>query len=145
MRTTPHDQAGKILQAAFTLGRLLRTKMASGKPDDLHMGQLHAMIFIAHQPGITMTDLAKILCVTSPTATSFVDRLVRMGFVTRGNDAKNRKLVRLKISPVGKRILTTKMREKKKVASLVLSSLSAKDQAQLLTILTKMIEGCSTI
>lgn len=128
-----------IIQNSFELGRIVRRKMLSADPSDLHMGQLHALAFIQQEPGITMTSVADRLQVSSPTATSFVARLVRMGYVTRHHDEKNRKYVRLVITKAGEHMLQKKMAEKRIIISDVLSVLSTLDQQLLLSLLKAII------
>ena len=128
-----------IIQSTFDLGRVLRKKMHSSDPSDLHMGQIHALAFIKEFPGITMSKVADMLQVSSPTATSFVERLVRMGYVTRHHDEKNRKFVCLEVTSQGMRILESKMTEKRKIIAEVLSVLPEQDQKTLHSLLSKII------
>ena len=39
-----------IIQNSFELGRIMRRKMLSADPSDLHMGQIHALAFIRRSP-----------------------------------------------------------------------------------------------
>ena len=127
-----------IIQRTFDLGRVLRKKMHTGDPSDLHMGQIHALAFIKDYPGITMSKVAAMLQVSSPTATSFVGRLVRMGYVTRHQDKKNRTFVRLEVTKAGAAILGSKMSEKRRIIADVLSVLSVADQRALHALLSKV-------
>lgn len=136
------DITGQIIQAAFEIGRALRTKVMK-RADLIQMAQLHALAFIRTKKGITMKELACMLNVTSPSATVFVDRLEKMGFVRRRHDRRDRKIIRLSVTPEGKRILREKMAEKKELVSAILSSLSIGDQRTLLRLLRKMIKSCS--
>jgi len=136
------DITGQIIQAAFEIGRALRTKVMKCA-DHIHMAQLHTLAFIREKRGITMKELACMLNVTSPSATVFVDRLEKMGFVRRRHDLRDRKIIRLSVTPAGKRILHEKMAEKKKLVSAILSSLSIEDQHTLLKLIRKMIKSCS--
>ncbi len=103
------------------------------------MAQLHVVALAAEKSGITMTEVAEYLQVSSPTATSFVDRLVKLGFLTRKHDSKNRKLVRLSVTVDGARMLKKKMAEKKKVITSVLSVLNSEDRKTLHRILHELL------
>ena len=138
------DVTGQLIHSTFEIGRLLRTKMMVCAPDDMHMGQLHALVFIREQEGITMKELAKLLHVTSPSATSFITRLEKMGYVKRTHDKENRKLVRVTLTPSGRKILESKMTEKRCIVEKILSGLTIQDQKSLLSLLQKMIDHCST-
>lgn len=139
-----HDPVDGILQTVFELGRVMRKKMMKSGKDDLHFGQLHVLAFAAEKPGITMSEIAELMQVSSPTATSFVDRLAKIGLLVRKHDTKNRTLVRLKITSEGKTLLKRKMAEKRKSFALLLSVLSPKDQASFLVILRKILLSCSS-
>ncbi len=136
------DVTDGIMQATFEIGRSLRRRMLSSSNSDMHMGQLHCLGLVQEQDGITMKEIATMLQIASPSATSFVDRLVQLGYVLRKQDQKNRKLVRLTITTSGKRILKEKMAGKKKMFQGLLRALSKKDQQTLLTILHIMLKSC---
>lgn len=145
MKRTIHDHPiDTLVQSVYELGRTLRQRMVSCDMGDLHMGQIHALLFVQEREGITMKELAGLLRVTSPSATSFVDRLVKLGYVVRLQDPKNRRLVRLKISEAGTKMLREKMAERRKIFAEILSVLSDNDQKTLSAILRKVLDGCSS-
>lgn len=129
------DVTAGIIQSTFDIGRMMRAKMMSSAPNGMHMGQIQALLFIHEHKGVTMTELAQMLHVKSPTATSFVSRLHRMKLVTRSHDAKNRKLVRLSLTIKGQRMLKEKFAERKKMVASLLNALSVKEQVQFLKLL----------
>ncbi|MSR86879.1 MarR family transcriptional regulator, partial [Candidatus Peribacteria bacterium] len=61
---------------------------------------IHSLFLISEQEGLTMKEIAKSLHITSPSATSLVNRLVDMKWVGREHDTENRKLVRLRLTPL---------------------------------------------
>ena len=138
------DVTDGIMQATFEIGRSLRRRMLSSSNSDMHMGQLHCLGLVQEQDGITMKEIATMLQIASPSATSFVDRLVQLGYVVRKQDQKNRKLVRLSITIGGRRILKEKMAVKKKMFQGLLRALSKHDQQTLLTILRTMLKSCQS-
>lgn len=136
------DTTARVMAAAMGLGRALRTKLAP--EDGMHMLQVHALGFVEHHPGITMKELASMLCITSPSATAFADRLEKQGLIRRRHDSKNRKLVRLSVTPRGKAILKKKIAEKKTLITGVLRCLPARDQKTLARLLEELLTGCET-
>ncbi len=68
---------------------------------------LHALGFLAENHRATMTEIARHLQITPSSATSFVTRLEKRGYVKRSRDAGNRKLVRLSLTAKGKTLLST--------------------------------------
>lgn len=133
-----------ITRTAHDIMRLLKRKMACCAVDDLHMGQLHALACVHDKGGMTMKELADALHVSSPSATTFADRLVNMKFLSRTHDAENRRIVRLKLTSVGKRVLQRKMAEKQRMVARVLSSLSDADKKEFLRILKSILSTCNS-
>ena len=134
-----------IIVRAIEFHRMLRQKMWCAKPGekDLNFHQLHAAIVIMEHQGVTMKEFAGSLRITSPSATSLVNRLVKMGWVQRFADKDNRKLVRLRIAPRGQKALQTRLRRKKQEMRKIVSFLAPADQkdfARILLHLTKALE-----
>jgi DNA-binding MarR family transcriptional regulator len=140
------DLVDRIMGATLGISRTLRQKMACKADEHGNMLQIHALVHIREKEGMTMKEMADYLKITSPSATSFVNRLVKLGWVQRITDAKNRKLVRLKVSPAGMRMLESKMAERKAEMRQVLSLLPSQDQkdlARILSTLSTALESAS--
>jgi DNA-binding MarR family transcriptional regulator len=140
------DLVDRIMGATLGISRTLRQKMACKGDEHGNMLQIHALVHIREKEGMTMKEMADYLKITSPSATSFVNRLVKLGWVQRFTDAKNRKLVRLKVSPAGMRMLESKISERKAEMRKVLSLLPAQDQkdlARILSTLSTALESAS--
>ncbi len=67
----------------------------------LTTAQLRVMFLMRETPGVTAGALASRLSVTSPTISGIVERLVKLGFVRREDDAADRRLVRNFLSSRG--------------------------------------------
>ena len=131
---TPHDTPARIIQLWMEISRLLRRKMmakAKRTETDMNPMQMHGMFVIAEHPNVTMKEFAQFLHISSPSATSFVDRLVKLKWVQRNPDADNRKLVHLSILPDGKTALEKAMKEHSAVMHDLFSLLQPADQEQL--------------
>ena len=138
--TPDRDTPARIIHSWMEITRLLRRKMAKGASADHCMNpmQLHAMIVIAEHPNVTMKEFAKYLHISSPSATSFVDRLVKLRWVERMSDPDNRKLVHLALLPDGKVALEKAKREHAAVMHDLFSLLSPDDQLQLERVLGRL-------
>ncbi len=137
----PKDSVDGIIQATFEIGRMMRRRFIASDGHDIHMGQLHALALIQGTKGITMKQLADQMMITSPSATSFIDRLATLGYVRRLRDAQNRKLVRLSITKLGAKILKQKTAQKKKIFMELFAPLSTDDRKTLLAVLRKVLRG----
>lgn len=128
--------ADKIIAHWMDITRLMRQQMGSlKKTSSMNPMQIHALLIIKEHDGLTMKEFATFLHVTSPSATSFVNRLVRMKWVKRIADKTNRKLVRLTLSEEGLKCLTTKMKEHSSMMRDLFTLLSLTDQKEFARIL----------
>ncbi len=132
----------QIIQTVFELGRVIRHDVIAkekGKVGDrTNFLQIHALFLIDAHEGMTMKEFATAMMVTSPSATSFVNRLVKMGWVTRVSDPNNRKVIRLKLSAKGKTVMKKRMSEKREHMRSILDLLPAKDQSDMARILSTL-------
>ncbi len=136
MTSTSLDE---IMDSAIDLMRIIRHKMAcDARGSSLNFLQIHALALINDKEGITMKELADILHISSPSATAFVNRLVKMGWLTRLHDRKNRKFVRLRMTPRGRLVL--RRHKLKRITSIrsALSILTSSELAVFARILKKL-------
>lgn len=144
MPTRSPDRTAEIVDLWMKTGRLMRGRfMTAAKKEKINPLQIHATYIIQHRDGITMKELADQLCITSPSATSLVNRLVKMKWVSRVADKGNRKLVRLTVAPSGKKMLSETMHKQGTVMHDILSLLSKDDQTSFARVLTKLHSALS--
>lgn len=140
MNPTP-SAPDAIIGHWMEISRLLRKKLSNQKKvSTINPMQVHALLIIKEHDGLTMKEFASYLHVTSPSATSFVNRLVKLKWVKRAADASNRKLVRLKLSEQGAKIVGTEMKQHTKIMHDLFSLLSLSDQKELARILLNLRE-----
>lgn len=130
-----------IIALSQELSRLLRKAMASKDSScgGANLLQLHGLTFIGDTPGITMKELAVTLKIGLSTATTFVDRLEKSGWVTRRPDLHNRKIVRLHITSAGDTLLRNAQTDRSTLLHTIYSSISADDQSHLERILSQLV------
>jgi DNA-binding MarR family transcriptional regulator len=131
----------RLLQSTYELSRVLRQKMMTEcKPEERSANFLHVhgLMIVSEQPGITMKELAASLHVTSPSATTLVDKLVQLHWVDRIHDEKNRKLVRLRSTEEGAKVLSQHQRKGAAVMRKLFGLLTTHEQ-ETLTILHEKI------
>lgn len=133
------DTIDTLIGSTLEIGRAMRHRVFCNTKDGLHPGQLHAMFVISEHPGMTMKELASALHITSPSATSLVNRVVQLGLVQRKHDTKNRKLVRLRLSKKGAGLLHRKHEERNKSLRELFGMLSVSEQTQLSSIHQKLV------
>ena len=106
---SPHRRAGATAELAQTLrtsvarlSRLFRQQDRTGHGATL----TSALAAIARGDGLTLGELAAIEQVQPPSMTRIVARLEEGGLVERQVDANDRRIVRVRVTAVGKRLLT---------------------------------------
>ncbi len=132
----------QLLDAVLEFGRLMHRKCAEKKEGNWL--QIRALGLIAEKKGMTMTEFADALDVTSPSATSFAGKLVDLGWVGRSADDKNRTLVRLHVTEAGTAALAEHLQAHRDMIRSVHAAISLDDQAHLLRILQQMIAATRT-
>lgn len=136
------DATGQIIGSLFELNRIMRHRMAKlERPTDLNMHQMHALVTMQEHPRCTMSDVARYLHITQASATPLIARLVRSGLVQRHVDRKNRKLVRVSLTPRGTSELKKAMTLCHTHLRSIFSKIPAKDQKTMVAILTALLKA----
>ncbi len=133
------DTPSKLTTLTLEFSRGLRQYMHQCiKDDKANFLQIHALALIADHKGMTMKQFAEHMKITSPSATSFIDRLVKLKWVRRVSSIKNRKTIRIALTPAGKKILVTKSKERAAFMRRIISLIPAEDQKHLERIFTHL-------
>lgn len=120
--------------------RILRKRNAATMRDvGISILQLHGLLVVREQPGMTMKELAQHLSVSSPSATVFIARLEEQGLLLRTHDRRNRKIVRVALTPEGEKLTTRAFRHFEESFRALFGILPAAEQAQLAHIFDHLI------
>lgn len=107
MSSEPHSEHDVPMMHA--LFRVMRAVMFDEAPlpelDALPLAQLRLLWSVFFMADSTMKDFSVRLGVSQSTVTQLADRLVKRGLVVRQDDASDRRVVRLQVSPGGRRLL----------------------------------------
>lgn len=133
------NQIDRILSLTLDVSRFMRKSVSEADLKGPSMLQLHALVVIRELNGMTMKQFADVMRVSGPTATAFIERLCRLGWVRRTKDPGNRKLVRLRLTPDGSAIVARAMQARHRMMADVLSELSAKDRDDFVRILEHLV------
>jgi DNA-binding MarR family transcriptional regulator len=98
--------AADLLERMATLRRALRR--ATGQPwpgGALTGAQLELLRAVRREPGISVNEAAETLRVAPNTVSSLVGQLVDAGLMLRAQDARDRRVARLDLSPSARRRL----------------------------------------
>ena len=88
-----------------------------------------------------MNLLAESLRISRPAATGLVDRLIAQGLVRREGDPKDRRVVRITITPKGQKTIDNIWEQKRRTIVRAFGQISPSDRAQYITILKKVVDN----
>src|SRR5579863_7966957 len=75
--------------------------------EEVTLTQYRSLVVLASRGPQGMAALAEAVAVTSPTASRMCERLVKKGLVTRRVDRRDRRQVRIALSPAGRHLVDT--------------------------------------
>ncbi|MFA5142891.1 MAG: MarR family transcriptional regulator [Candidatus Omnitrophota bacterium] len=97
--------------------------------------QLVVLDVLTREDELRMSDLARLMNVTTAAMTGIVDRLVRDGYVTRESDAEDRRIIKVRPTAKGSRIVKSAAEHKKAVIMKIFGAVSDAERAEYLRIL----------
>ena len=123
----------------FVIGRRMRDEMKQA-PAKTGCSWIHfeALRYVEDNGRPLMRDVAAHFSITPPAATLLIDGLVANKLLRRIIDAKDRRAVRIGLTPKGKLMLTRGIQDRMKKMKEVFSLLDAKEHAELVRILEKL-------
>lgn len=100
----PTDRLGpRLYELAYRLTRIEAAAL-NALPHDLTFRQYRLLSRV--DSGLTtLTDLQRVVTLTLPTLSGSVDGIVRRGLLTRAPDAHDRRVVQLRLTPLGSEAL----------------------------------------
>ena len=113
-------------------GRRQTNELYKGK---ISLPQFLLLDFLSSQDGAKMTDLAKFMEVSTPAVTGIVDRLVRDRYVVRAYDARDRRIVKIKITAKGVELVKRIHRQRRQRVVKIFGKISALERSEYLKIL----------
>ncbi|MBI3573791.1 MarR family transcriptional regulator [Candidatus Kaiserbacteria bacterium] len=131
----------KALALMFEVGRVIRHACITKETLPLPFSYIETLRFVEEHKNPSMRDIAQYLRVAAPSATAVVEALVGEGYLSRKEDAVDRRLVRLHVSAKGKRVLETTNRARMEALRTVLGSLNGTDRKELIRIFSKIVKN----
>lgn len=133
------DVNSQLTDTFFKISRLMKEEMGfSSDFCKLSILQIQALVFLKKHPQSQMTEIAANFKVELPSATSLINGLVKLKFVERKPDKKDRRLVRISLTKSGNFFLTDAMKARSERMKKHLSYLSLEDKKSLLDILQRL-------
>jgi len=96
---------------------------------------------LVREGGSRMTDLANLLNVTTAAMTGIIERLVRERCVRRENDRQDRRIIKVRPTAKGARIVRNAIEERKTIIGRIFGVISERERDEYLRILTLVKES----
>jgi len=109
----------------------------------LNPPDMQALLFVAQNANCISNDLGTFLQVVPTTTSSIVDRLVRQGLLYRTRSDENRRVVHLKLSEAGQKVVDQIIAQQNDQCRTMLSQLSPSERDQFLRAAKKIAAGIS--
>jgi DNA-binding MarR family transcriptional regulator len=129
----PEAVGWEVLDAAPPLMWFIRRAMRAHRRG-LSMPQFRALVMIANQPSVCLSEVAENLALSLPTASRIVSGLVTQGLLTRKDCADDRRQVSIVITTKGQAVLDASYAATQKELSTALSGFTPAQR-------TAVIEG----
>ena len=127
----------EIISLIFATRRILHEQLTVQTGENFSFLQFTTLRFIKEKKPL-MKDVADFLAITPPSATSLITTLAQSDMIRRNADKNDRRIIRLEITVKGE-VQMKKWREKMaKHMKNNLKKLNAKEQNELIKILTKI-------
>jgi len=141
-----HQQVSQVdwflihLLRIFDLGRNIKIQDI-----DFSISQAKALSLFEDGSEFTMTELSNLLKVSLPTATEMVDRLVKAKLANRKRGKEDRRVVKVTLSPFGRRIKGEFLQHKRNIIEEVLVQLPGKEREELVQAMERTMEILDSI
>ncbi len=129
----------ELTSLLIATAKLIKSELREKSGNAVSFDQLKTMLYIKNHGKPTMKEIADHLAITPPSATSLVENLAKHKFVSRIFDERDRRIIRLEITPAGKKILENCYRHLLKTIERVFSNLNEKQVANLKDILKTLV------
>lgn len=120
--------------------RLLHVKLARHIPPVMTHSQFIICRTLLFKRSVTVSELAELLGVSLSAVTASADKLCELGFVVRRRDDRDRRLVRLELTPAGEAVITGGLEAWEAALRKYFAQLPLEDVAKLAEVLEKLYE-----
>lgn len=127
------DEIMQVISREFT-----RQHLGMFYKDKITLPQFLILNFLCREGASRMTILAKTMKVTTAAMTGIVERLVRDGYAQRDYDPKDRRIVKIKLTPQGNALVKKVIQQKRRMIIKIFSKISESDRQHYLRILRQV-------
>jgi DNA-binding MarR family transcriptional regulator len=125
------DEAVDAILTASRAMIAVAVRSLSGLAEDITIAQYRTLVVLASRGPSKLADLAGLLGVTPPTAGRMCDRLVRRGLAARHRARSDRRVVRISLTPAGRRVVDEATRQRRVFIAEILAGLPAGERREM--------------
>jgi DNA-binding MarR family transcriptional regulator len=134
----------ELVSHMFIMGRLMRDRMSRNVSNSqCTLLEFEALKYIKDYGRPHMREIARTFHVTPPAATLMIDGLVKAKLLARVLDPKDRRSVRVTITPKGKQLLERGMTNKAREIKKMFGILTPAERTHFVGVLKKIIKNNS--
>ena len=134
-----NEQIHQLPSLFYQLYKRLNQQLERDWKLDVSHIQFIALGYIYDHKQVPMKDLAAYLAITPASTSTMVKKLEAQGYLTRQEDAQDRRIFRLVLTDAGRAIYDACLDEARQQLETMLDHLSITEKTQLTSILTKML------
>jgi DNA-binding MarR family transcriptional regulator len=136
----PSTLPGIVDVVTRTFAQLQAAVLREGEFTELSLRQISCLDLIQRLEEPTPSDLARELGITKPSVSALVARLLTAGFIRRERSHRDARSFHLHLTEKGVELMAAHQRSHEAIAQHLLAGLDAREQQQLVALLTKVAE-----
>ena len=118
----------------------LRREAVELSSGHITLPQFFILNMLEREDALRMTDIAHTLGVTTAAATGIVDRLVKSSYAVRVYDTRDRRIIKIRLSPKGRELVFRINKQKKHNIIEIFGKIPSEDRDSFLKILMRVHE-----
>jgi DNA-binding MarR family transcriptional regulator len=144
-----HPTPAQIETLRLSIDALVRVFRITDSPalgpgtPKLNPPDMQALLFVARDPDCIASDVGAFLGVVPTTTSALIDRLVRQGLLLRGRTDTNRRIVLLRLTGAGEKIVQQIISQQDEHCRIMLEALSESEREAFLKAARKIAEAIS--
>ena len=132
-------EVSKIIPALHRAG--IKKQMPIFAKNNISISQVIILDFLKEKGACKMSDLAKVIGCTMSAVTGFVDKLVKLQFVTRERSHEDRRVVFVALSKKGEKVVIEFKQKREEVVNELFGVLTQQEKNEYIRLLKKIYEG----
>jgi DNA-binding MarR family transcriptional regulator len=137
-----HANMEELISHIFIMGRLMRDKLHKNiNAGQCSLLEFETMKYVKDVGQPHMRDVAKNFHVTPPAATLLIESLVEAKLLARVLDPKDRRSVRVSLTPKGRKVLERGIAKKVGEMKKIFGALTPAERTQFVSIIKKIIKN----